>query len=119
MAYFDRNMQVFRTIHRVFHSFAHNWEKDVENFFAHKISKKRFDKCQFLWYNWVKKNQKAGDSGQPLQCKTTFLKIRVSAAPDFLRSKSEVLPRAACLSVTNDLHLQIFVRKFFRGRGGT
>ena len=41
MAHFGRNMQVFRTIHRVFHSFAHNQEKDVENFFTQKTQQIR------------------------------------------------------------------------------
>jgi Holliday junction resolvasome RuvABC endonuclease subunit len=36
MAYFDRNMQVFRTIHRLFHSFAQVVERGVENFFSYK-----------------------------------------------------------------------------------
>ena len=37
MAFFGRNMQVFRTIHRVFHSFTHNKGAGVENFLGRKI----------------------------------------------------------------------------------
>ena len=36
MAYFGRNMQVFRTIHRLFHSFTHREIMGVGNFFSYK-----------------------------------------------------------------------------------
>ena len=41
MAHFGKNMQVFRTFHRVFHSFAHRETMGVENFFRIQM---RFDK---------------------------------------------------------------------------
>ena len=40
MAYFGRNMQVFRTIHRVFHSFTHVEVWNVENFFGQEKTNK-------------------------------------------------------------------------------
>jgi hypothetical protein len=54
-------MQVFRTIHRVFHSFAHEKKRVVENFLEFKIPSNPFDKCRFLWYNWVKRKAKRAD----------------------------------------------------------
>ncbi len=45
-------MWVFRIIHRVFHSFTHQREVVVENFFrlSHTLNP-RFDKRRHLWYN--------------------------------------------------------------------
>jgi hypothetical protein len=54
-------IEVFRIIHRVFHSFAHKRKGGVENFLEFKIPSNPFDKCRFLWYNWVKRKAKRAD----------------------------------------------------------
>ena len=48
MVYFGRNMQVFRTIHRVFHSFAHIQKRLWKTFLQQSFP---FDKRAVLWYN--------------------------------------------------------------------
>ena len=44
MAYFGTKIQVFRIIHRVFHSFAHREKTIVENFFHTENTSNSFDK---------------------------------------------------------------------------